>query len=133
MQNQLICELVTPEKLLFSGEVGMVEAPGMEGDFGVLAGHMNFISTLRPGIVTIHHAGNDNLRLFVTGGVAEVTPERCIILAEAAEDIGTLTLADAQARLADARKKAEMAVTQEEHFACELALRKAEALAQALA
>ena len=52
-------ELVSPEKLLFSGEVNQVDVPGIEGDFGVLAGHAPYVSTLRPGILTVHAAGDE--------------------------------------------------------------------------
>jgi len=50
-------DLVSPEKLAFSGEVDQVDIPGMEGDFGVLAGHAPFVTTMRPGILTIHREG----------------------------------------------------------------------------
>ena len=51
-------ELVSPEKLLFSGEVDQVDVPGIEGDFGVLAGHAPLVATLRPGILTVYAGGN---------------------------------------------------------------------------
>src|ERR1017187_886277 len=50
-------DLVSPEKLLFSGDVEQVDVPGAEGDFGVLANHAPFVATLRPGILTVHGAG----------------------------------------------------------------------------
>ncbi len=49
--------LVSPEKLLFTGEVTQVDVPGAEGDFGVLAGHAPFVTTLRPGILTMYRDG----------------------------------------------------------------------------
>ena len=52
--------LVSPEKLLFSGDVDQVDVPGSEGDFGVLAGHAPFVTTLRPGILVIHREGGDS-------------------------------------------------------------------------
>ena len=64
--------LVSPEKLLFSGEVNQVDVPGAEGDFGVLAGHAPFVTTLRPGILTMYRDGG-NLRVAVSGGFAEVS------------------------------------------------------------
>src|SRR5215213_6837065 len=50
-------DLVSPEKLLFSGEVDQVDVPGLEGDFGVLAGHAPIVSALRPGIMTVYVGG----------------------------------------------------------------------------
>jgi F-type H+-transporting ATPase subunit epsilon len=76
-------ELVSPSRLLFSGEVEQVDVPGAEGDFGVLPGHAPFISMLRPGILTIRN-GNDAKRYFVRGGFAEVNPEGFTVLAEIA-------------------------------------------------
>jgi F-type H+-transporting ATPase subunit epsilon len=77
-------QLITPEKMLFSGEATMVVAPGTEGDFGVLTGHAPFISTLRPGEITIDLADGSQRKVPVAGGIAEVTPERCLLLIESA-------------------------------------------------
>jgi F-type H+-transporting ATPase subunit epsilon len=71
-------DLVSPAKLLFSGEVDQVDVPGSEGDFGVLAGHAPLIATLRPGVLVIGGA----LRVVVNGGFAEVTPSGLIVLAD---------------------------------------------------
>jgi F-type H+-transporting ATPase subunit epsilon len=78
-------ELVTPERLVLSTEVEMVVVPGGEGNFGVLPGHAPFISTIRPGTVDIYDAARTVIRrIFVVGGIAEVTPERCTVLADEA-------------------------------------------------
>ena len=77
-------ELVAPERLLVSRAVGMVVVPGEEGDFGVLAGHAPLIATLRTGVLDIYDNGAVTDRIFVAGGFAEVTAERCTILAEEA-------------------------------------------------
>jgi len=76
-------DLVSPEKLLFSGEVEQVDLPGSEGDFGVLAGHAPIIATLRPGILVIRGEG-DPVRIVVNGGFAEVSPTGLTVLAELA-------------------------------------------------
>src|SRR5256885_13792802 len=76
-------DLVSPEKLLFSGEVDQVDAPGAEGDFGVLAGHAPFISALKPGVLVIA-AGGQRTRVVVSGGLAEVNPDGMTVLAEMA-------------------------------------------------
>jgi len=65
-------ELVSPEKLVFSGEVTQVDLPGSEGDFGVMDGHAALVTTLRPGIMTIYAGGNVE-KIVVLGGFAEVS------------------------------------------------------------
>jgi F-type H+-transporting ATPase subunit epsilon len=77
-------ELVTPERLLFSEMVEMVVVPGTEGNFGVLPGHAPLISTIRPGMIEIYEGQTITRRIFVVSGVAEVTPERCTVLADEA-------------------------------------------------
>jgi len=79
-------DLVSPEKLLFSGEVTQVDVPGAEGDFGVLAGHAPFVTTLRPGILTVHGEGGAQ-RIVVLGGFAEVSAQGLTVLADVAEKI----------------------------------------------
>ena len=76
-------DLVSPEKLLFSGEVNQVDIPGSEGDFGVLAGHAPIVTTLRPGILVIYRDGGE-LRVVVNGGFAEVGPTGLTVLADMA-------------------------------------------------
>jgi F-type H+-transporting ATPase subunit epsilon len=77
-------ELVSPERLIISAEVEMVVVPGTEGNFGVLPGHAPLISTIRPGTIDIYAGGAITERIFVVGGIAEVTPERCTVLADEA-------------------------------------------------
>lgn len=79
-------ELVSPEKLVFSGEVEQVDVPGAEGDFGVLAGHAPVVTTLRPGILTVHGAGGAQ-RIVVLGGFAEVSAQGLTVLADVAEAV----------------------------------------------
>ena len=85
MPDRFPFELVTPERLLVSTEVEMVVVPGTEGNFGVLAGHSPLISTIRPGTIDLYETRPTvSERIFVVGGIAEVTPERCTVLAEEA-------------------------------------------------
>jgi F-type H+-transporting ATPase subunit epsilon len=77
-------ELVSPEKLLFSGEVDQVDVPGAEGDFGVLAGHAPMVTTLRPGFLTVFSGGNEQ-KIVVLGGFAEVSAAGLTVLADMAE------------------------------------------------
>ena len=87
MADKLHFSLVSPERELFSGLVDQVDAPGSEGDFGVLAGHAPFMTALREGFVTIHE-GDKVHRYELQGGFADVTPEGLTILAEHARDAG---------------------------------------------
>ena len=79
--SKLRFSLVAPERELYSGEVDQVDAPGAEGDFGVLFGHEPFMTTLRPGQVIVRDGSSS--RIFtIEGGFADVTPESFTILAE---------------------------------------------------
>jgi F-type H+-transporting ATPase subunit epsilon len=95
-------ELVTPERLVFSGEATQVVVPGTEGDFGVLAGHAPFISTLRPGILEVT-LPQGSQRLLVKKGVAEADPTRLTVLAQTAVPVDELQ----GARLASELRLAE--------------------------
>ncbi|MFM8678801.1 MAG: F0F1 ATP synthase subunit epsilon [Alphaproteobacteria bacterium] len=90
MADKVEFELVSPERLLLSRSVDMVVVPGAEGDFGVLRGHAPLISTLRLGVIDVHDAGGVSDRIFVAGGFAEVTAERCTVLAEQAGPVADL-------------------------------------------
>jgi F-type H+-transporting ATPase subunit epsilon len=79
-------ELVSPERVLLSGEATEVIVPGLEGDFTVLAGHAPVISALRPGILDIQQ-GSSRRRIYVRGGFAEVDPTQLTILAQHLVDI----------------------------------------------
>jgi len=78
----MIVQLITPEKIIFDGQADYVQVPGAEGEFGVMPGHMLFISTLKEGEVQITLADGEKKTFPVTGGIAEVTPQRCTLLVE---------------------------------------------------
>ena len=100
MADQVEFELVTPERLLVSQPVDMVVVPGTEGNFGVLPGHAPLISTLRPGTIDIYQGRTTIIqRIFVAGGIAEVTPERCTVLADEAMAPDTLDRAALEAEV----------------------------------
>ena len=90
MADKVQFELVSPEKLLLSEAVDMVVVPGTEGNFGVLPGHALFISTVRPGVIDVYEDKNISERIFVSGGFAEVTPERCTVLADEAVPLSSI-------------------------------------------
>jgi F-type H+-transporting ATPase subunit epsilon len=98
-------ELVSPEKIAFSGEVDQVDIPGSEGDFGVFAGHAPLISLLRPGIVTVY-SGGEQTKIVVLGGLAEVGPGGLTLLADVATSIEDLDRAALQAQIAQMEERA---------------------------
>ncbi len=104
MADKIAFELVSPERVLVSQDADMVIVPGMAGDFGVLAGHQPLISSLRPGIVEVHDEGAETRRIFVDGGFAEVTGDRCAVLAEDAAPLEDLNRSDIEVRIKDAEE-----------------------------
>jgi len=98
-------DLVSPENLIFNEEVGMIIVPGKDGDFGVLPGHSKLMSSLRPGRIMIYGEDKNLLKsFFVSGGFAEVNPEKCIILAESVDDISVLDKSIIQKSIEDLEK-----------------------------
>jgi F-type H+-transporting ATPase subunit epsilon len=117
-------ELVSPERLLFSGDVEQVDLPGAEGDFGVLAQHAPMVTTLRPGILTVHAAGGEQ-KIVVLGGFAEVSADGLTVLADSAdavEDIDrtmiSARISELEGRIAKTELGAELdkLVSQLDHF-----------------
>ncbi len=84
LPNKINLEIVTPERLLFSGEVDEVNVPGAEGYLGILPGHAPLLSELRIGMIS-YRQGNEEFYLFCSWGFAEVLPDRVSVLADAAE------------------------------------------------
>jgi F-type H+-transporting ATPase subunit epsilon len=95
-------ELVTPERLALSEDVGQVVVPGVEGDFTVLPGHAAVISALRPGIIDVTLPDARKTRIYVKGGFAEVDADHLTVLAERALDVETMDAATIAAELATA-------------------------------
>jgi F-type H+-transporting ATPase subunit epsilon len=100
-------DLVSPEKLAFSGEVDQVDVPGVEGDFGVLAGHAPVVAAIRPGILTVI-TGATKQKIIVLGGLAEMSGKGLTVLADVATSLEELdramfadTIADMQAKLSE--------------------------------
>ena len=97
-------ELVSPEKLLFSGVVEEVVVPGTAGEFTVLKDHAPLMSTLRPGIIVIGETASNRQELFVRGGFADVSPEGLTILAEYAIPLGELDSGKLDGEIKDAEE-----------------------------
>jgi F-type H+-transporting ATPase subunit epsilon len=117
-------DLVSPEKLLLSGEVDQVDVPGSEGYFGVLAGHAPLVAALRPGILTIKR-NNEEIKIVILGGFAEVSPTGLTVLADTAasvEDFDRAVLAEhikaTEAKVAtmDASDMLDKAIARLDHF-----------------
>ena len=104
MNDKVDFELVSPEKLLMSTQASMVVIPGTEGDFGILAGHTDIISNIRVGIVDVYTDEIIDKRVFVSGGIAEVSEDRCTILADEAIVLEEIDKKTAEGRLSEAQK-----------------------------
>jgi len=96
MADKLLFEIVTPERLAFSEEVDEVTLPGSVGEFGILPGHVPFLSTLQIGVISTRQEGRD-LYYAVSGGFVEVHEDHVIVLAETAECSDEIDVTRAQA------------------------------------
>ena len=102
-RGQIKLEIVTPAKILFSESAAMVVVPGGEGDFGVMLGHAPMLSQVRAGTIDIYDGDKVRTQIFVEGGIAEVTAERCTVLAEEAVMVEDIDKPAAEERLQQAR------------------------------
>jgi F-type H+-transporting ATPase subunit epsilon len=117
-------DLVSPEKLVFSGEVDQVDIPGSEGDFGVLAGHAPVVATIRPGIMTVYAGGKEE-KIVVLGGLAEISAKGLTVLADVAASIEDLdkqalarSIAEMEANIARLAEGSDLdkEITRLDHF-----------------
>ena len=116
-------DLVSPEKLAFSGEVDQVDVPGVEGDFGVLAGHAPVVAAIRPGILVIT-SGGTHQKIIVLGGLAEVSDKGLTVLADTATSMKELDrqafagqIADMEAKLSEKEgSELDRAIERLDHF-----------------
>jgi F-type H+-transporting ATPase subunit epsilon len=89
MANTFHFDLVSPEKIAFSGEVEQVDIPGVDGDLGVMAGHAPLVATIRPGIMTVT-VGGKHEKIIVLGGLAEISDKGLTVLADTATSLQDL-------------------------------------------
>ena len=116
-------DLVSPEKLAFSGDVDQVDVPGVEGDFGVLAGHAPVVAAIRPGILTVT-SGDMHQKIIVLGGLAEVSEKGLTVLADVATSVQELdraqfaeSIAEMEAKLAEKEgSELDHAIERLDHF-----------------
>ena len=123
-------ELVTPDASATRVEATMVVVPGAEGDMGVLENHAPTVTSLRPGVVQVQ-GGEGAQDYFVAGGFAEITNERCVILAESAMAVSELTSDAASAALTEAKEALNAATSDGEKALAERKLAVAEAMVDA--
>ncbi len=119
-------EIVTPQGLAFSKEVNSVNIPTVEGEIGVLQKHMYLMTLLKPGLV--YFDGDERKGIAVTYGVVDVTPEKVLILAEEAYEVGEIDVGKAKEEFETAVKKLATAQTMEEIKEWERIKEKAQAL-----
>lgn len=124
MAKKIRVDVVTPERIAYSGEVEQVIAPGIEGSLGVLPGHAPLLTKLGTGPVILKNAG-DIIELAVSEGFLEVMPQKVVILAETAERAEEIDVARAQAALERAQAELEESRDRQQHAEALAALRRA--------
>jgi F-type H+-transporting ATPase subunit epsilon len=124
MAHTILLEVVTPEHLLLSQQVEEVIAPGVEGEFGVLPGHTQFLTTLKIGELR-YRIGEHMQYMSVLWGFAEVTPQKVTILAEVAEKAEDIDVDRAQAGVEEAERRLETGGLPSEVEAARISLEKA--------
>lgn len=119
-------EIVTPKGLAFSNEVNSVNIPTVEGEIGVLEKHMYLMTLLKPGLV--YFDGDEKKGMAVTYGVVDITPEKVLILAEEAYEVGEIDVGKAKQEFEEAMRKLATAQTLEDIKEWERVKEKAQAL-----
>lgn len=119
-------EIVTVERLLYSGEVDMVVAPGADGVMGILPHHAPLLTSLKFGDLMVRKAGEEDLDFAIGGGIMEVQPDKVTVLADAAERADEINVERAAAARDQAQKSLESGnLSADEVFKAELALQRA--------
>jgi F-type H+-transporting ATPase subunit epsilon len=121
MAQTFTFELVSPEKILLSGEAEQVQLPGAEGDMTILPGHSPLVSTLRPGVIDVVFAGS-KARVFVRQAFAQVEPDRLTVLAEKAYDLAEWNASAISAELSAAEAELALAKTDEQRLVANQAI-----------
>jgi len=104
MATQFLLSVVSPDKAVVEEQVSAIVAPGTEGYFGVMAGHVPIIAALRPGLIEYSDASSNRHYVYIGGGFAEVQPDRVTILADEAERAQDIDISRAEHSLEEARK-----------------------------
>lgn len=132
-EETFLFEIITPSKAMLSTHAELVIIPGSDGDFGVLPQHSPLLSSIRPGTIEIREKGLKILqRIFVEGGFAEVTEDRCTVLAEEAIDVKDISRDQAETRMKRAHDALMVADTFNVRLSAERDARAAEAMLAAV-
>ncbi len=132
MAERLEFELVSPEQLLVSQPAEMVVIPGGEGYYGVLAGHIPMITTVKPGVIEMYNEGHVTDRIFVTGGFTEVSQTRCTVLVDSAVKVRQIDREKAEQDVRNFKEDVEDATNETEREAAEARLEIARARFEAV-
>ncbi len=104
--SKFFCDIVTPEKELFSEEINFIVVPGSEGEIGLLAKHAPTISTLKLGEIRLKmEEDSETISYLVNGGYVEAIGTKVVVLASRAEKVGDTSLEDVRAKKADSEGK----------------------------
>lgn len=119
------CEIVSQDRVVFSGDADIVILPGVEGEMGILPNHAPLLTALRYGIIVVRKQGEEQY-FTVAGGVAEVQPDQVTVLADAAENVMEINIqrAEAAKRRAEERLKAGIPQDSDKYFELQAALRR---------
>jgi len=131
-QEQIAFELVSPERLVLSEGADMVVIPGADGDIGAMHRHAPLITSLKPGVVGLYDGRTVRDRYFVAGGFAEITNERCTVLAERPTKVSEMTRTDVEQEHKNAREDVQDAKTDDERADAERRVGIAEAKLRAV-
>lgn len=126
-------QIISPSAVVIDTDVAMVEVPGVEGDFGVLAKHAPFFSMIRPGVIRVTLADGQSMSYFAAAGYADVSPTGTTILSDRLQDLREITTPEAVEAVNAAKAALAEATTDDEKRAAEKLLSAAEALALAVA
>jgi len=119
-ENKLQLSIVTPERLVLNEDVDQVNAPGVEGDLGILYDHAPILTTMRAGRFSYELAGEkgrESVQMIVSGGYLEVTDNRVIVLAEAVEFLDEIDKERAKTSLAKAEEALSSTDLSDDEFA----------------
>jgi F-type H+-transporting ATPase subunit epsilon len=125
-------ELVSPERLLLSEKVEWVVIPGADGEMTVMARHSPVITSIKPGVVSVRTTSGQNDRYVVFGGLADIQPESCTLLAESAVAVGYIDREDLARRIREAREDVEDAKDDQSRSAAERYLEQLTTLEKAI-
>ena len=127
LNEEISAEIITPDGIFYIGDAHMVTIPGAYGEFGVLAGHVESIMGLKPGIVTIYSKAKEE-RFFISGGFVEITPTSATLLVEAAGKLSDYQLTESQKKLKDLQQELISCTDEAEKLRIEKDIQNTEAL-----